>query len=65
MRDGEADHAQTEYKMQCICDRQYTKAEVLEQAIEEYKQVYVLAKNNFQIVIDVSLSTAARRAILT
>lgn len=40
--------------MQAICDGVRAKREVLEQSIEEYKEVYVKARREFDTIVEVS-----------
>lgn len=37
-----------------VCERRRTKAQILENALEQYREVFVRARNNFARVIDVS-----------
>lgn len=46
--------AQTEHRMQLICDGRSNKVEVLDATIEEYKEVYMKAKRDFATVLEVS-----------
>lgn len=45
---------QTEHRMQQICDGLQTKRDVLHFMIEQYKEVYLKAKREFQTVENVS-----------
>lgn len=38
-----------------VCERQRTKLQMLEHSLEQYREVFVRARNNFARVIDVSL----------
>jgi len=40
--------------MQLICDGAKNKTEVLDTTIDEYKEVYIKAKREFETVINVS-----------
>ena len=51
-----ADKVQTEYKMQLICDGVRHKREVLEQSVEEYKEVYIKAKREFETIVEVGFA---------
>lgn len=42
--------------MQRICDGLQTKRDVLHFTIEQYKEVYIKAKREFETVINVSLN---------
>lgn len=44
----------TEHRMQLICDGVRGKGEILQTTLEEYKEVFVKARREFQTVIDVS-----------
>ncbi|OCF45893.1 DNA topoisomerase III [Kwoniella heveanensis CBS 569] len=43
---------ETEHRMQLICDGVRRKGEILDQTIDEYKEAFIRAKRDFQIVID-------------
>ena len=44
---------QTEHRMQLICDGLQPKREVLDHTIEQFKEVYIKAKREFEVVINV------------
>ena len=44
----------TEHRMQRICDGLQTKRDVLHFTIEQYKEVYIKAKREFETVVNVS-----------
>nr|XP_018265665.1 DNA topoisomerase III [Kwoniella dejecticola CBS 10117]OBR87823.1 DNA topoisomerase III [Kwoniella dejecticola CBS 10117] len=43
---------ETEHRMQLVCDGLKVKREILDQTIEEYKEVFIKAKRDFDIVIE-------------
>ncbi|WVF69806.1 hypothetical protein IAT40_004585 [Kwoniella sp. CBS 6097] len=43
---------ETEHRMQLICDGVRRKGEILDQTIDEYKEAFIRARRDFQIVID-------------
>ena len=46
---------QTEYSMEKICEGAMEKADVLATTIEQYKEVYVTVRREFDIVMEVGL----------
>ena len=44
---------QTERSMVQVCDGQKTKNDMLVESIDQYKEVYILAKRDFQKVMQV------------
>jgi DNA topoisomerase-3 len=43
--------------MQLICDGQQTKRDVLEFSINQYKEVFIKAKREFNTIVNVGVST--------
>ncbi|BEI85325.1 hypothetical protein CcaverHIS002_0507260 [Cutaneotrichosporon cavernicola] len=43
---------ETEHRLELICDGQQTKAEVLSTSVEEYKEVFIKARRDFDTVVD-------------
>nr|XP_019008510.1 DNA topoisomerase III [Kwoniella pini CBS 10737]OCF47291.1 DNA topoisomerase III [Kwoniella pini CBS 10737] len=43
---------ETEHRMQLVCDGLKVKREILNQTIDEYKEVFIKAKRDFEIVIE-------------
>ncbi|TXT07533.1 hypothetical protein VHUM_03253 [Vanrija humicola] len=43
---------ETEHRMQLICDGQQTKGDVLQLSVNEYKEVFVKARREFQTVVE-------------
>ncbi|WWD00560.1 hypothetical protein V866_007495 [Kwoniella sp. B9012] len=43
---------ETEHRMQLVCDGAKVKREILDQTIDEYKEVFIKAKRDFEIVIE-------------
>ncbi|KAK8847387.1 hypothetical protein IAR55_005245 [Kwoniella newhampshirensis] len=43
---------ETEYRMQLICDGIRRKGEILEQTIDEYKEVFIKARREFPMIIE-------------
>lgn len=44
---------QTEHRMQLICDGIQPKREVLDYTIEQFKEVYIKARREFEVVVNV------------
>lgn len=45
---------QTEHRMQLICDGVQSKRDVLEFSIEQYKEVFIKARRDFNLVVEVT-----------
>lgn len=56
---------ETEHRMQLICDGVRGKREILQTTIEEYKEVFVKARREFQTVIDVGFLPLFPAKLLT
>lgn len=50
---GRLKSLQTERSMVQVCDGQKTKNDMLVESIDQYKEVYILAKRDFQKVMQV------------
>lgn len=44
---------QTEQRLAAICSGELSKADMLNQTIDEYREVYLKAKQNFAILVEV------------
>ncbi|WRT64790.1 uncharacterized protein IL334_001724 [Kwoniella shivajii] len=43
---------ETEHRMQLVCDGAKVKREILDQTIDEYKEVFIRARRDFEVVIE-------------
>ncbi|CAK9780934.1 unnamed protein product [Cutaneotrichosporon oleaginosum] len=50
---------ETEHRLVLICEGQQTKAEVLSTSVEEYKEVYVKARRDFDTVVNIVVAVDA------